>query len=155
MYRYALVILLLVCSTCTAFSQELSYKKGGKVLYNDLVLSHPSAIEGVIQDKFTPEMRQLFKRYKSNRGLATVFGFAGGMGIGYPIGSAIGGGEFNAGLFAGGVGLVGIGLLFSSSANKTLKATVNLYNNTPTPVSFTPLIRQESGLTQVGMRIRF
>ena len=78
----------------------------------------------------------LIKKAQSNNTLASIIGFAGGGLIGWPIGTAIGGGDADWTLAGIGAGLVAIGIPISSSANKKAKQAVELYNSTLDSTSF-------------------
>ena len=66
---------------------------------------------------------------KGNAGFATVLSYAGGFLIGYPIGTAIGGGKPNWVLAAVGCGLLVIDIPIIGSSNKSLRKAVNAYNH--------------------------
>ena len=78
----------------------------------------------------------LIKKAQSNNTLASIIGFAGGGLIGWPLGTAIGGGDANWTLAGIGAGLVAIGIPISSSANKKAKQAVELYNSSLNSTSF-------------------
>ncbi|MDG1728485.1 MAG: hypothetical protein P8K68_05190 [Algibacter sp.] len=71
---------------------------------------------------------ELIKKGRTNRSLAAVLGFAGGGLIGWPLGTALGGGKANWALAGIGTGLVIIGIPISSSANKKINEAVATYN---------------------------
>ncbi len=85
--------------------------------------------------KSNPESLKLINKAKSNNLLASIIGGVGGFMIGYPIGTAIGGGEANWTLAGIGAGLIVIGIPISSSANKNTKKAVDLYNSTLNSIS--------------------
>jgi len=72
---------------------------------------------------------EYLKSAKGNSGFANVLGYAGGFLIGYPIGTAIGGGKPNWMLAAIGCGLIVIDIPILSSANKNVRKAVNAYNH--------------------------
>lgn len=65
---------------------------------------------------------------KSNYDIGSVFGFAGGFLVGWPLGTAIAGGEPNWTLAGIGAGLI-LSIPFSTAYTKHAKNAVNLYNN--------------------------
>ncbi len=69
-----------------------------------------------------------FKSAKSNYTLATVIGTAGGFMVGWPLGTAIAGGEPNWTLAGIGAGLIVVSIPISSGFNKKAKQAVDLYN---------------------------
>lgn len=78
----------------------------------------------------------LIKNAQSNNTLASIVGFAGGGLIGWPIGTAVGGGDANWTLVGIGAGLVAIAIPISSSANKKATQAVELYNSSLNSTSF-------------------
>ncbi|WP_350292611.1 hypothetical protein [uncultured Croceitalea sp.] len=68
------------------------------------------------------------KKAQSNQSLASVIGFIGGGLVGWPIGTAIGGGDANWALAGVGAALIGVSIPISSSANKKAKQAVEVYN---------------------------
>lgn len=72
---------------------------------------------------------ELIKKAQSNNTLASIIGFAGGGLIGWPIGTAVGGGDANWTLAGIGAGLIVVGIPIASSANKKAKQAVELYNS--------------------------
>ena len=75
------------------------------------------------------ESYQEMKIAKSNYDVGTVFGFAGGFMVGWPLGTAIGGGEPNWTLAAVGVGLIVISIPFSTAYSRHARKAVEIYNN--------------------------
>jgi hypothetical protein len=74
---------------------------------------------------------EAYEKYRSARStaiLATVFSSAGGFLIGYPLGTALGGGEPNWAIAGVGAGLVVIAIPITQSANKKANEAVKTYN---------------------------
>ncbi len=82
------------------------------------------------------EAFKFMKKAKSNHVLASILGGAGGALIGFPIGTAISGGDANWALAGIGAGLVAIGIPISSGVNKNAKKAVDLYNSDLNATSF-------------------
>lgn len=57
-----------------------------------------------------------------------VFGAAGGVMLGYPVGYALSGQEFNAPLFFTGVGVAAVGIVFGALADSKLAHAAETYN---------------------------
>lgn len=75
---------------------------------------------------------QAYKQIKSAQStytMAMIFNYAGGFMIGYPIGTALGGGEPNWTLAGIGAGLVIVAIPISQSFNKKAKQAVDTYNS--------------------------
>lgn len=79
---------------------------------------------------------ELIKKAQTNNTLASIIGFAGGGLIGWPIGTALGGGDANWTLAGIGAGIIVVGIPISSSANKKAKQAVELYNSSLNSTSF-------------------
>ncbi|TAG22829.1 MAG: hypothetical protein EAZ32_06065 [Cytophagia bacterium] len=143
-----------------AYSQSadtLSFARGGGVLYQGKAYLKPAQIAPILLKNQDPQIALHFEKYKANRGAGAVFGFVGGLGIGYPLGGLIAGREFQTGLFAGGLGVAAIGLLLNGSANKSLKEAIGLYNGkvSPPKVSFAPLFYQQNQISHLGLVVKF
>jgi hypothetical protein len=78
-----------------------------------------------------PEAWNTFKKAKSNYDAAQVLGVIGGFMIGWPIGTAIGGGDPQWGLAAGGVGVLLLSIPFNSAFIKHSKNAIEIYNRAP------------------------
>ena len=150
-----LVISLLLFSFYS-HAQEMKFLSGGKVSYQDKIIQKPSELLPIISQKNSPEIMTAFDKYKSNRGISSVFGFIGGFGIGYSLGGLIGGKKIDGGLIAGGAGMIGIGFIFSGASNNALKQVIELYNGTsPTKVSIQPIFNYENSINQIGISVGF
>jgi hypothetical protein len=71
---------------------------------------------------------EMINKAQTNRSLASVIGFVGGGLVGWPIGTAIGGGDANWVLAGVGAGLIGVSIPIASGANKKTKEAVETYN---------------------------
>lgn len=96
------------------------------------------------------------KLAQTNYTWATVFGGAGGFLIGWPLGTAIAGGDPEWGLLVAGAALVGISIPFSTKFVKQAQTAVLLYNEgigaTSTVQSSMQFMVQANGL---GLRWQF
>jgi len=68
----------------------------------------------------------MMKRAKSNSDIATVLGFSGGLMLGWPLGTAIAGGDPNWVLAGIGAGCLAIGIPLSISASKGMFRAVEI-----------------------------
>jgi outer membrane lipoprotein SlyB len=101
---------------------------------------------------------KFIKKAKSNNVLATILGGAGGALIGFPIGTAIGGGDANWTLAGIGVGLVAIGIPISSGVNKNTKKAIDLYNsslNSTSYFEFKPEFKIVANGNGIGLSMNF
>lgn len=96
-----------------------SYTQDGKALtYPQLITVMQSNEEAVKQ----------VKTAKTNGSVAMVMAGAGGFCIGWPLGTALGGGEPSWGMLGVGVVLVAIALPLAAKSDKQVKAAVDNYN---------------------------
>ncbi len=85
--------------------------------------------------KSNPEAYREMKIAKSNYDIGSVIGFAGGFMVGWPLGTAIAGGEANWTVAGIGAGLILVSIPFSTKYSKHAKNAVEIYNDglkTPT-----------------------
>lgn len=131
------LILLLVLTTCTLCkAQEIEMEKafgGWKYSQEGRQLSMNELVNTM---KSNQEAYDLIKKAKSNTTLASVFGGLGGALVGWPLGTALGGGDPNWVLAGVGAGLIVIGIPISVGANKKAKEAVGLYNASLNETSF-------------------
>ena len=78
------------------------------------------------------EAYPVFKKAKSNYDAAGVLGFIGGFMVGWPIGTAIAGGDPQWGLAAGGGVILLCSLPLSIAFKKHGERAVSIYNGNPT-----------------------
>jgi hypothetical protein len=74
---------------------------------------------------------QSWKKYNQAKGIsliANIFAASGGACIGWPLGTAIGGGDPNWVMAGVGVGLVVVGVSIAVGADKKIKQAVDIYN---------------------------
>jgi hypothetical protein len=76
------------------------------------------------------------KRAQTTNTIASVFGFAGGFLIGWPLGTAVGGGEANWALAGIGAGIVVIAIPINIKSNKQAKNAIDIYNSGLNKTSF-------------------
>lgn len=82
------------------------------------------------------ESLRLINKAKSSATFATILGYAGGGLIGWPVGTAIGGGKANWGIAGIGAGLLAIAFPIAGGADKKTKQAVELYNASLNPTSY-------------------
>lgn len=103
----------------------------------------PAQLQDVVASN--PEAVALMQKARNNYGVSMVLGAAGGFLVGWPIGTAIGGGKPEWGLAGIGVGLVLLSIPFSSAYGKNAQAAVEIYNRE---------LRNQPG-RQVGLRLGY
>ncbi len=103
---------------------------------------------------------QAYKQIKSAQSsytIAMIFGYAGGFMVGWPIGTAIGGGKPNWAMAGIGAGLIVVAIPISHSYNKKAKQAVDTYNNGFQPSSFWDKSEIKLSMTAngIGLSLRF
>ena len=73
----------------------------------------------------------VFKKAMANYNAAQVLGFAGGFLVGWPLGTALGGGDPNWGLAAGGGALILCSIPLTVSFKKHAATALDTYNGKP------------------------
>ena len=106
--------------------------------------------------KENPEAYDLMKSAKSTTDAATVLGAIGGFMIGWPLGSAIGGGDPNWALAGIGAGVLAIGIPVGISANRKVLNAVDRYNQglQNTSINATPKLNLTFG-NGFGLALNF
>jgi hypothetical protein len=122
------LLLLLVATTVSAQQSPIEIKKGFggiKLMQNGQVL-RPKMVLDIM--KSNPDALAEFKKAKSNFDAGQVLGFIGGALIGWPLGTAAGGGDPNWGLAGAGAGLVLVSIPLSVGYKKHATKAVEIYN---------------------------
>jgi hypothetical protein len=115
---------------------------GGVKFYQDTRLLKPKEVLATMEPN--TEAFNAFKKAKSNYDAANVFGFIGGFMIGWPLGTAVAGGDPEWGIAAGGAAFALIAIPLTSSFKKHAKNAVDLYNNGELPsASLQPRIHMQ------------
>lgn len=123
---------------------RVAYMKGGIPLL-------PIQLEDVMYDY--PESMRYLQKAKTNQVFGIIFAATGGYLIGYPLGTAIGGGDPNWSMAAIGAGVVAIAFVFDGATKSNIRDAVEAYNrsvrekNSSLSFGFTP-----SG---IGFRLAF
>lgn len=104
--------------------------------------------------KGNPEALALIKKAKSSNNFSLFLGGAGGALVGWPLGTALAGGDANWLLAGIGAGLLVIAIPVSSSANKKSKQAIDLYNSSLSSSIFREK-KPELSITSSGNSIGF
>lgn len=150
------LFLILISFSLFAQSQEIVTKKkalGTVFMQNDRVMSTTDLFNVLKQN---PETALDIKRAKSNLYPGMVVSYLGGFLIGWPIGTAIGGGEPQWGMALAGAGFIALGIPLSIGYTKHVKNAVNKYNDglgikKPAEVSFKVGVTNDG----VGLKVCF
>jgi hypothetical protein len=134
---------LILCVLCfislSAFSQnhdsiQTTKTSGGyKYELNGNVMTYETMLHAMQNNV---EATQLLNKAKGNSGFANVLGYVGGFLVGYPLGTALSGGQANWTLAAIGAGILVVAIPIASSANKNIKQAVDIYNSSLNQTSY-------------------
>jgi len=111
-----------------SFCQQLTMVKtfGGVRFESDTLTYSAKQVLELMRDNQPAYIE--FKRAKSNYDGAGVMGFVGGLLIGFPLGTAIVGGEPEWGLAAGGAGLLLLSIPLNSAFKRHAQSAIDTYN---------------------------
>ena len=132
MKRIVIILTLITVSLTFAFGQSetdsISMKKvfGGYQFYQGEKRLNVKQLVNTM--KPNEEAYSQMKSAKSSYTTASVISFAGGFMVGWPVGTAIGGGEPNWTLAGIGAGLLVVSIPISQKFNKQAKQAVDTYN---------------------------
>jgi hypothetical protein len=151
-----LVALFSVFSVCQAQEIEMEKVFGGYVYrQNGQVQTLKNLLETLESNQ---EAYNLMKKARSTGTTAMVLGSIGGFLFGYPIGTAIGGGEPAWEVLGVGAGFLAIAFPLSASSNKKAKQAVELYNAGLGDVGYKvekPQLSLFANATELGLKLRF
>lgn len=152
-----LIFTLATISFCNAQKIEMKKIFGGYIYSQDGNKMTMGKMVKAMESN--PDALKFMKKAKSNNVLASILGGAGGALIGFPIGTAIGGGDANWTLAGIGAGLVAIGIPISSGVNKNAKKAVDLYNSSLNSTSynneFNPEFKIVANGNGIGLSMNF
>lgn len=123
----AALILLTTCGSIAQSTQDtiVIREHGNIYMLNDQVLTLPDLIS-LTSDN--PQAYDEIWKAKSNSEVANVFAILGGALVGWPLGTAIGGGDPQWELAGIGAGLIAIAIPFATTASKQTTRAIKLYN---------------------------
>lgn len=133
MKKKLLLLALFVMGLSCAFGQteadSISIKKvfGGFQYFKQGVPLTMNQLRASLQSN--EQAQAQIKSAQSSYILTMVFSYAGGFMVGYPIGTALGGGDPNWTIAAIGVGLIAVAIPVSQKMNQKTQQAVNIYND--------------------------
>lgn len=151
--RFALTLTIALISFTTVQAQEIiMYKTFGGVRFErDSMVISPMQVQSILWE--TPAALTKFRRARTNSAVASVLGFAGGVLVGIPVGSAIIGGEPEWGLALGGAALIGASIPFNRIFKRQAQEALELYNQQKSVRrNYTPELYWSG--SQVGLRLK-
>jgi hypothetical protein len=151
-----LISAFVMTTICQAQKIDIEKVGGGhKYSQNGVVLTMDNLPGKVASNK---ESLSLINKAKSSAKFVTVLGYAGGFLIGWPIGTAIGGGKANWGIAGVGVGILAIAFPIASGADKKINQAVELYNASLNPTSYfqsKPELNVVANANGIGLSMSF
>lgn len=146
-------LLVLIMSAAFAQQQALEIKKvfGGVKVMQGGQLLRMNQLHDIM--KSNSEAFAVFKKAKSNNGVASVFGAVGGGLIGWPLGTAAGGGDPNWGLAGVGAGFILLAIPFGASSGKHMIKAVDIYNGKNSAAGWMP-VKMYVGASPEGVRLQ-
>ena len=142
-------------SSAQSLSDTIYMKNPKKIIFykNGIKLTPQQLVEATATN---PEAHKLMRKARTNVTVAGVLGFAGGFLIGFPLGTAIGGGKPKWALAGAGAGLLLTSVPFSLAYSKQAKNAVNIYNNGLIRTGQRRLdFRLGVGLNRIAMKVNF
>ncbi len=130
--KFTIAILILFMTVLSSFGQNKSdsieiKKTFGTVYIQKGKLLTPRNLLNITQSN--PEAYQLMKIANANNDVGFIFGFVGGLLVGWQLGTAIGGGSTDATTLGVGAGLILVSIPFSTGYTKHAKHAVRIYNS--------------------------
>ncbi|KGL62033.1 hypothetical protein [Polaribacter sp. Hel1_85] len=157
MKKLILSIVFCIVAFSSINAQKIEMKKsfGENMFYQNDKKLKPSQLTELL--KSNTEAFDLMKSAKSNYTWATVLGGAGGALVGFPIGTAIGGGDAKWELAGAGAALILVAIPILNNYNKKAKKAVEIYNNGIPSVSssFNPEFNFNIKGTNMGISMSF
>ena len=123
-----LLIPVFVFSILSSFAQGDIEMRKSRFIYEGKVIKPREVLELMKSDE---QAYPVFTKAMANYNAAQVLGFVGGFLVGWPLGTAIGGGDPNWGLAAGGGALILASIPLSVSFKKHAETAVSIYNGKP------------------------
>lgn len=120
------VLLIALCFACALASAQPEIEVQGKRFTQDGIALKPRELLDIMSSNSEALAEMEIAKKKSDA--ASIFGAVGGFMVGYPLGTAVGGGKPNWALLAGGAGLILVAIPFSAGYHRHAKAAVDIYN---------------------------
>jgi hypothetical protein len=151
--KHFLLIVILFASAFSTHAQHstdsIEIKRAGLFFQNGKRLSVKQLVK--ITETSTEANREM-KAARANSDVASLFGFAGGFLIGYPLGAALTGREANWTMAAIGAGLAVVSIPFNSAYKKRALQAVDIYNESLRQTGSRTTMKL--GLASNGLRVK-
>jgi hypothetical protein len=156
MNKTIICLAIIIFSTCNAFTQNDSIIAtkafGGYKFEQDGKMINPKTMLKIMENN--PEATSYMKKAKTNYDLSMAIGFTGGFLIGWPVGTAIGGGDPNWILAGVGAGILLLAIPTTKAFNENALKAVEIYNSSQRSSYFQNGIQLEFGLTYNGFGLQ-
>lgn len=155
-----IIIIVLIAISGSLFSQtvqdsiEIRKGWGNSFRYQGKLLV-PKKLREIVS--VNPESVKEIKRAQTNMVMGSILGGVGGALVGYPVGTAIGGGKANWTLAAAGAFAILVSIPFSVAANSHTTKAVRIYNEGIRQTTQVNKLNFELGYTPdgIGVRMKF
>lgn len=155
-----IIIIVLIAISGSLFSQtvqdsiEIRKGWGNSFRYQGKLLV-PKKLREIVS--VNPESVKEIKRAQTNMVMGSILGGVGGALVGYPVGTAIGGGKANWTLAAAGAFAILVSIPFSVAANSHTTKAVRIYNDGVRKTTQVNKLNFELGYTPdgIGVRMKF
>lgn len=144
---------MMISNSNSAFAQNQSdsiFIENNRIFKQNNVVLAPKQLLEIT--KINPEAYKEMQIAKTNSDFSMVLGFAGGFMIGWPLGTAIGGGEPKWILAGIGAGILVLTIPLASGYKKHAKNAVDIYNNglNNPPTTANRKVKLDMGMTANG-----
>lgn len=133
MNKILLFLAVAILSITSTFAQNSNHQITENRVNNQTIYTYDGNMltekQLINKMQYCPDAYKEMKRYKTNKAVGSFFAFTGGALIGWPLGTALGGGEPEWGLAAIGVGVIALGIPFYIATPKRKKRAIEIYNN--------------------------
>ena len=130
--KYCCLLLLLSTNAIgqTAYDDRIQVKEGfiPVYTYQGQAYTKLKNLKAIILSTEDEQVKKYYRKYSTNRALSGISGGVGGVMIGFPIGGALAGEEFNTPVFVGGIAVISLGLLVERVSNRNAYKAIARYN---------------------------
>lgn len=150
--RLLLILFLFAASHACGQSKSITLYKtfGGVRFERDSLILSPKQVQYILEEDAMA--LSLFKKARTNSATASVLGFAGGVLVGIPVGTALLGGDPEWGLALGGAALIGVSIPFNRLFLKQAQQAIDRHNQQIGAAKLKPELFWAG--SQAGIRLR-
>lgn len=128
MKKILFIFIITFFSSVSTNAQKIEMKKvfGGYTFSQEGKFINHNQIQEIVKNN--KEALDLVNSAKSNQNWGVILGTAGGALVGFPIGTAIGGGDPEWALAGAGAALILVAIPIVNGYNKKMKSAIDIYN---------------------------